>query len=1365
MNQPGPDKSPASLRWLSADYAVLRQKAPDQVYDVVIVGSGYGGAMAAAEFAGRRKPDGTPVTVCVLERGKEYARGMFPSSLEELPGHVRVHQGKQRKAKTVGRLDGLLDLRVGEEVCAIVGNGLGGTSLINAGVMIEPTLAPGRLPPSLQAALTPEYFAEVKRMLGATDTLHLDHPELVKRPLRKTEELRRIAGVDPAATFEPAAITVQTRSGDPDVPQCTLCGDCMTGCNIGAKKSLDTTLLARAWGKGAEIYTGVSVLRVRRADEGTWLVDTTFTSESVRARHKPMAIHARKVVLAAGTFGSTEILLRSRSSKLRMSLKLGSQFSCNGDNLVAVHDGKHEVHPGSDEWEPLRQRHVGPTITGIVRKNGFLMQEFAVPAPLKRFFDETVTTANLLHKLGDWPWAGASQKKQGLDTAAVDPQAMEKTLLVGLIGHDEAKWKIVLPRARRWRRPEWPVEGQVRVEWGEPKNRKPAAGEKVEDAPKLPQMEADFQAAEQLLRKASPGAGILPNPLWKLLPDSMQFLVQGARGPVLTVHPLGGCPMGTSHLDGVVDHLGQVFGRPGPDGGAPGVHEGLVVLDGSIIPGSLAANPALTIAAVARRAAQHLAGQWGWNAATTKVQVPVNRPVYRPPEACTPPRPVPTEVELIERLAGPAGPYWVELTVGYEAKRVSELTSSATRQLAVREGDSYIRVYPGSKTARTDYLLLKEDERDEAALFKAPLRGSLTISEPSLGLMNAWHVGRTTWSWFRNRGLREIADKVNDSYKKMRGIPNEDPSPKVDWRSFPQSAARAAQQRRFDYDLHVVKVPHAVRTSAGSGLAALAGRDLAGCKRITYGRRANPWRQLTELTLDGFPGAEGQPVLKLDSRFLAGKGVPLLRITKQQNQVVALAEFASLGLAWTRMLISIHLWSFRAPDKALKRKAPAQRLPGEIKGLPPLQQHWLNLEPQLQLPPRREVKALLTQYPHPGSTKPPIVLIHGYSASGNTFTHHTIPEPLARHLWKDGREVWVLDLRTSAGMKSALRPWFFEDAALADIPVAIDYVRKHAGQEVDVFAHCIGAVMLGMALLTDQAALDRFRQVDVRPGGHRPTRYGHQLVLLSSHIRRIVFSQKGPLLVYTDANVLRAYFMRLLRRVLLPDDYQFRVPGTKGIGANLLDRVLSTMVYDDEEYDLENPFSWSKRVRWAGFRHRMDALYARDFTVRNIREETLQEVDELFGPLNLDTVAQAIHFARKNAITDGSGLPFNASRSALKARWPRGGTLSIHGVDNGLADAKSLEILQSAMDYAGVPFEAFPVEGYGHQDCLIGADAADAVFKRVSSFLDAPPPPGTPASQQVVGAAALAIGAMVAAGTAPPVPATAPVAEKPDVTS
>ena len=133
----------------------------------------------------------------------------------------------------------------------------------------------------------------------------------------------------------------------------------------------------------------------------------------------------------------------------------------------------------------------------------------------------------------------------------------------------------------------------------------------------------------------------------------------------------------------------------------------------------------------------------------------------------------------------------------------------------------------------------------------------------------------------------------------------------------------------------------------------------------------------------------------------------------------------------------------------------------------------------------------------------------------------------------------------------------------------------------------------------------------------------------------------------------------------------------------------------------------------------MDALYGRDFNVENMSARTLDAIDDLFGPLSTDTVAQAIHFARLGVITNRSGRNVFVTRRNLIERWTRERpTLSIHGVDNGLYDIATLARMQKLfakdleMDYRTLPFD-----GIGHQDSLIGKKAG-VVFEAVGRFLD-----------------------------------------------
>jgi pimeloyl-ACP methyl ester carboxylesterase len=221
-------------------------------------------------------------------------------------------------------------------------------------------------------------------------------------------------------------------------------------------------------------------------------------------------------------------------------------------------------------------------------------------------------------------------------------------------------------------------------------------------------------------------------------------------------------------------------------------------------------------------------------------------------------------------------------------------------------------------------------------------------------------------------------------------------------------------------------------------------------------------------------------------------------------------------------------------------------------------------------------------------------MIHGYSVSGNTFTHESLRPSAAEWFHHRGRDVWVLDLRSSSGLPTATVPWTLEEVALVDIPAALLYVRQVTGAPVDVLAHCIGCVMLSMALLSrPRELLDRARMLD-RPA---PLDTAQQAALAAFNgdggagrqhptVRRLVLSQTGPVLRYTDANVLRGWVMQYARRWLLRDGYQFRPSATPGAGEQLLDRLLASLPYPDADWRVENPRRPWKRTPWTATRCR-----------------------------------------------------------------------------------------------------------------------------------------------------------------------------------
>lgn len=1328
-----------ATRWLSRGLEELiretaarpQREEPVADFSVVVVGSGYGGAVAAAELsawcdAGQ--------TVCVLERGREYLQGSFPPRMADLAGHVRFASGDAARPR--GYREGLFDVRIGSDVSAVVANGVGGGSLINAGVMLMPTPEvfadpawpePLRRQPALdQLALC---SAELATRLGATHTVASDG---VRGP---TPHKYNVLGQLAPERFGAVPITVALADGTTTragvaMDTCVRCGDCVTGCNHNAKLSLDVTLLAEAVRNGAQIVAGATVLRIEKLvrENGTslWSLHLVHTDASLRRRQgTPFVLRAERVVLAAGTLGSTEILMRSESETLRFSPKLGHRFSANGDMIAAACDTQVDAVDGvGDEAvapdSVAEADRVGPTITGMVDLRGdgaaaMAIQDLGVPGALRRLFEEVVTTTASLHLLGDGdervhgPGDAVSN-----DPSAIDAERMRKSLLVVMMSRDPADGLLTMNRHDD----AWDAgDGAVSIRWPRLRDHPPFLAQ---------------HAALQVLLDRSPVKGrVLPNPIWRPLPATLEDLIGGATGPLLTVHPLGGCPMGDSAMSGVVDHMGRVF-DPSGRGSVPSCHEGLAVLDGSVIPTSLGINPALTIASVALRAVRQLRDAWGF----TQPQSCEPRPLPpRPRFRMAPAReqPQPTVVEVLERLSGPlslAGrkaPVHAELTMHFEPVALRALmVPGATLRLAAARGR--LRIFDAAPTLRDEVL-----DDDPSLLLVAELSGSLRVfhQEASTPLQRRL---RSLWAWVRNRGLRDTVLWALDRWANRTTTASGARSFFAEARDRIcgawQLGSRAGAVRRMDYVLTVGDILHTAKDPGDAQWAQqFAGQPIEGAKRLTYSRRANPWRQLMDVHLGAFPqlapGTAGA-VLRLDPAYLAAQGMPLLRIVRQQDQPSALVDMASLGLYVLRMLLQVHVWSFRAPDRPLPREI--RRLPGAVKGLPAPVVVEL---PVGTMDDGQPVMVRLTHYPFGeaqradalrqsaqarAAVETPVLLIHGYSASGTTFAHHAVRPNLASALWDAGRDVWIVDMRTSAGMPHARHPWRFEEVARADIPVAIDHVLTSTGKDrIDVFAHCMGSAMLGMALLGPKQADE----------GFWPLRDG-----LHAKIRSLVISQVPPAMVFTPDNVFRAYVMRYVSHYLSLDGFAFRPSDTPGLAEQLADRLLATLPYPESEFDRENPL-WTpwRRTPWVGTRHRMDALYGRDFSVNNMSDAMLAHIDDHFGPLSLQTVSQVIHFARFRAIANAQGFNEFVDPDSLLRNYDFP-VLCVHGEDNGLVSVETVTHFERVMAQATgrrVSSARFP--GFGHQDCLIGTRAR-AVFDEVIGFFDGVAPvPAAPAPQ------------------------------------
>jgi cholesterol oxidase len=345
-------------------------------YDVVVVGSGYGGGVTASRLARAGK------RVAVLERGREFVTGEFPSRFPDLRNEMQV-TGKRLRT---GSPAGLYDVRLGEDMHVLVGCGVGGGSLINAGVALRPdarvfrdSVWPGQI---RQDGLIDEGYARALRWLKPARD-----PEASARTKFKALQQASVAlGKEPVAAPVVVNFVESVNAAGIRQPACTRCGDCCGGCNVGAKNTVALTYLPDAVRHGAEIFTHARVRSIAKRGEGGWRINL----EPQDAERRPPALTADVVVLAAGTLGSTEILLRSREHGLKVSERLGQGFSANGDIIAFGYGAKVPVNAiGVGYPEKVAGLDVGACVSGQIElvdekdlANSLTIQEGVLPSAL-----------------------------------------------------------------------------------------------------------------------------------------------------------------------------------------------------------------------------------------------------------------------------------------------------------------------------------------------------------------------------------------------------------------------------------------------------------------------------------------------------------------------------------------------------------------------------------------------------------------------------------------------------------------------------------------------------------------------------------------------------------------------------------------------------------------------------------------------------------------------------------------------------------------------------------------------------------------------------------------------------------------------
>lgn len=518
-------------------------------YDFAIIGSGFGGSVSALRLAEKG------YRVVVLEMGKRWNKEDFPHTTWNARKYLwRPHFG----------MYGILQMTLVKDAFFLHGAGVGGGSLVYANTLLVPPPEAFKDPRWVsldwQKALEPHYDT-AKKMLGATPSAVIVETDRMLESV--AEDMGR------GHTFHRATVGVYFGEAGKTVPDpffggegpertgCTLCGGCMVGCRVGAKNTLDQNYLYLAEKRGVTIVPETRVTDIAPADGTAGSGEQGYvlsTERSTGLFHPKGRLRVRGVIVAGGSYGTVDLLMRckERGSLRKLSDQLGRYLRTNSEALLGIRSNKPDVDYSR-----------GLAITsGVFVDDNTHIEVCRYPkgsdalAPLA-----TVLTAGGGNVPRWLRWIGTVLRHPLQFLRTVIPFGWaQKTAILLVMQPVDSHLRY------RLRRPwYWPFKKKLDSDRG--------------DGPPVPvYIPVANLVAKKMAEKmggGTPQSGIL------------EVLLNKAS----TAHVLGGCPIGASPDDGVVDVQSRAFG-----------YDNFFVIDGSIIPANLGVNPSLTITAMAEHA-------------------------------------------------------------------------------------------------------------------------------------------------------------------------------------------------------------------------------------------------------------------------------------------------------------------------------------------------------------------------------------------------------------------------------------------------------------------------------------------------------------------------------------------------------------------------------------------------------------------------------------------------------------------------------------------------------------------------------------------------------------------------------------------
>ena len=517
-----------------------------QHYDVLVIGSGFGGSVTALRLTEKG------YRVGVLEAGARFEDGDFPKTSFDAKRWLF--------APTAG-MYGIQRIDMVKDCVILAGAGVGGGSLVYANTLYEPLDAFYRDPSwaritDWKAELAP-YYDQAKRMLGVVQNpLHTPSDEVMK-------QVAEDMGV--GHTFHPTPVGVFF--GGPDAAPgeevadpyfggagparnaCLNCGECMTGCRHNAKNTLVKNYLLLAEQAGAVVHPLTTVTRVRPRDEGGYEVTTRWTKAKLSRRTAIKSFTADQVVFSAAALGTQKLLhqLKGEGDLPHVSDRLGVLTRTNSEAILGAVAGDRSVDYTrgvaiTSSFHPDEVTHVEPVRYGKGSNAMALLQTVLA--------DDVPGTS----RVRTWLRELWTQRRQAMSLYDLKHWSERAVIALVMQSLDNSITTVGVRGRFGWRMSSTQGHG----------------------APNPTYIPVAYEAVRRVADLIGGTAG--------------GTIGEPFNRP-MTAHFIGGCTIGDSPQTGVVDPWQRLYG-----------HAGLHVVDGSAISANLGVNPSLTITAQAERA-------------------------------------------------------------------------------------------------------------------------------------------------------------------------------------------------------------------------------------------------------------------------------------------------------------------------------------------------------------------------------------------------------------------------------------------------------------------------------------------------------------------------------------------------------------------------------------------------------------------------------------------------------------------------------------------------------------------------------------------------------------------------------------------